>query len=106
MVGVVLVRQLGGLPWHHVRLKIVGVALLFSAILMALMRCACGPHVAPRRMLCVLACGPRRPTVVFGCADSATCVHRACALLRAPAKRASFTELPAVWAAASAVSCR
>lgn len=38
VAGVVLVRQLGGLPWRHVRLKIVGALLFASAVLLALLR--------------------------------------------------------------------
>jgi hypothetical protein len=42
LLGVLLVRQLGGLPWGHVRLKIVGALFVMSAILLALLRCARG----------------------------------------------------------------
>jgi hypothetical protein len=38
VAGVLLVRQLGGLPWRHVRLKIVGAVLAMSAVLLALLR--------------------------------------------------------------------
>ena len=38
VVGVVLLQQLGGLPWRHVRLKIMGAVFVFSALLLALLR--------------------------------------------------------------------
>jgi hypothetical protein len=48
--GLLLLRELGGLPWRHVRLKIAGAVTVFTAIVLALMRC-----VALR--VCLSLCG-------------------------------------------------